>query len=180
MKKVLLIGLVFIIIWLAACSTDGESINEGANDIAVSNEEVPYEFEFKDLDGNVHQLSDYAGMPVYLRIWGSWCSVCVSTLGDLNAHAESAEDYVVLTVITPGVAGEMSSEDFAEWFKQYDYDNIVVLVDDKAQIVTDFNIQAYPSQVFFDENGVYITQLMGAIDQAMVEATFEASDRIKS
>ncbi len=142
-------------------------------------QEAPYAFEFEDLDGNVHHLSDYAGTPVYLRVWGSWCGVCVSTLGELDEHAADAKDYVVLTVVTPGVAGEMSKEDFAEWFKQYDYDNIVVLVDDKAQIVDDFTIQAYPSQVFFDENGDYITHMVGAIGQDMVEATFKARDRIE-
>ena len=174
MKKIFLIGLAFIMIFLAACSDREERI-----DIEAKEQETPYDFEFEDLDGNVHRLSDYAGTPVYLRVWGSWCSVCVSTLDDLNEHAGSAEDYVVLTVVTPGIAGEMSKEDFIEWFAQYDYDNIIVLIDDKAQIVDDFQIQAYPSQVFFDENGYYITHVMGAIGKDMVEAAFRASDRLE-
>lgn len=174
MKKLLLIGIALILLLMAACSK-----SETSFDIDDPEQEVAYDFEFEDLDGNVHRLSDYAGTPVYLRVWGSWCSVCVSTLDQLDAHAAAAEDYVVLTVITPGVAGEMSKEGFIEWYSQYDYENIIVLIDDKAQIVDDFRIQAYPSQVFFDENGNYITHMMGAIGQDMVEATFKASDRIE-
>jgi thioredoxin-related protein len=45
--------------------------------------------------------------------------------------------------------------------------------------VDDFHIQAYPSQVFFDENGNYITYMMGAIGQDMIDATFKARDRIE-
>ena len=174
MKKIMFIGLAALILLMAACSDRSERF-----DVDEPEQETPYEFEFEDLEGNTYKLSDYAGTPVYLRVWGSWCSVCVSTLGDLNELSRTADDYVVLTIVTPGVAGEMSKEDFAVWFTEYGYDDIVVLIDDKAQIVDDFRIQAYPTQVFFDADGYYKTHMPGAIGKDMVQATFKAMDRIE-
>jgi thiol-disulfide isomerase/thioredoxin len=37
----------------------------------VAGFEVP-NFQFKDLNGNTHQLSDYRGKYVLLDFWGTW------------------------------------------------------------------------------------------------------------
>lgn len=112
-----------------------------------------YEFELTDIDGNVHKLSDYKGKPVYLEVWGSWCSVCVTVLPDMNELAGADNDYHVLTVVFPNFAGEKSKDEFIEWYKELGYENLIVLMDEDAKIAYDFGINAFPSQVFFDKDG---------------------------
>lgn len=112
-----------------------------------------YEFELTDIDGNVHKLSDYKGKPVYLEVWGSWCSVCMTVLPDMNELAGADNDYHVLSVVFPNMFGEKSKEDFIEWYKELGYENLTVLMDEDAKIAYDFGISAFPSQVFFDKEG---------------------------
>jgi len=135
----------------------------------------PYEFEFADLDGNMHKLSDYAGKPVFLRIWASWCSVCVQALPSLDEIAAEAEDFTVLTVMTPNVSGEKSSDDFAAWFKELGYQNIIVLVDEKAQIMNDFGISAFPTQIMFDAQG---NAVYGAVGLMSKEDIFDTMGKL--
>jgi thiol-disulfide isomerase/thioredoxin len=120
-----------------------------------------YSFEFEDVDGNVHKLSDYAGRPVYLEIWGTWCSVCMSSLPELDAFAGEKHDFAVLSVVSPGASGEKNKEDFIAWYKEQGYKNLTVLLDEKWQIVNDFGVNAYPSIIIFDSSGVPVTGFAG-------------------
>ncbi len=43
---------------------------------------------------------------VYLKFWASWCSICLASLPDTDEIAkEAGDDYVVLTVVSPGHKG---------------------------------------------------------------------------
>jgi thiol-disulfide isomerase/thioredoxin len=144
---------------------------EAPQEDAGNADEMQYAFEFKDLEGNTHKLSDYAGKPVYLKVWASWCGVCVSSLPETNEMSGSVEDYTVLTVITPNQSGEKSLEDFKTWYaEQEDTENIVVLVDEEGQIISDFGVAAFPSQVFFDTNGNFSGGRIGLMAKDLIDA----------
>ncbi len=146
----------------AAVSGGSESIDD-----------IVYEFELTDLDGNVHKLSDYRGKPVYLRVWASWCSVCLSSLENLDKLAGEAEDFAVLSVVMPGYSGEMSAEDFSKWYKDFGYENLTVLLDPEAKIVSDFGINAFPSQIMFDAEGHIAYGVIGLMESELIEQTME-------
>ncbi len=135
---------------------------------SAQTQEPAYSFEFEDVDGNVHSLSDYSGKPVFLEIWGSWCSVCVSSLPDLDKFAGESHDFAVLSVVSPGASGEMGKEDFIEWYRQQGYNNLTVLIDEDWQIINDFGVNAYPSQIIFDANGAVVTGFAGLLPKETV------------
>ena len=47
------------------------------------------DFEFEDVDGEKHRLSDYKGMPIYLDIWATWCNPCKAIAPNFAALAET-------------------------------------------------------------------------------------------
>jgi thiol-disulfide isomerase/thioredoxin len=133
-------------------------------------QEFLYEFEFEDIDGNVHKLSDYAGKPVYLEIWGSWCGVCVAALEETVAWSKEPKDYYVLTVVFPDRSGEKSKEDFIAWYKEQGHEGMIVLLDTEGQILSDFGIRAFPSQIYFDVHGNFEGGQIGQLPRETIDA----------
>ncbi len=187
MKKIMVILTALLMtLSLAACGTNQEKPTETATPTASeqpaetpgetpeateepSIEDVVYEFEFKDMDGNVHKLSDYRGQAVYLRVWASWCGVCVSTLPDQDKLAGEDNDFVMLSVVMPDFGGEMSAEDFTKWYKDLGYDNMTVLFDPDAQVMYDFGINAFPSQIMFDAEGHIAYGAIGSMNTEQIK-----------
>lgn len=189
MKKLLLVIISAVLAagLLAACAPNNnntpdkpaavipeaeETAAPAAADDAEAEEPVAeaYAFELTDIDGNVHRLSDYQGKPVYLKVWGSWCPPCIASLPHLDELAAEAEDFAVLSVV-PKISGEKDRDEFTEWFKQQGYDNIPVLYDDDATIVNDFGITGFPTQIFFDANGVAVYGAVGVLEKSVIVDT---------
>ena len=189
MKKVIAAELVLMIIALslAGCATDNSTVsqttvategalqdNEQTTQVAESaepqvtedakqTEDNKYEFEFEDVNGEVHKLSDYKGKPVYLKVWASWCTVCMAYLSDLNDFAGQDNGFAVLSVVSPSRYGEKSKEEFIEWYKSLGYENLTVLLDENGTIIKDFGVISFPSQILFDAEGVPVVAYSGEL-----------------
>ena len=42
-------------------------------------------FRLADIDGKTHALSDYAGKPLLVNFWATWCPPCRTEMPDLDA-----------------------------------------------------------------------------------------------
>lgn len=60
--------------------------------------------EFKDLDGNVHSLSEYKGKYLIIDFWASWCGPCIMAFPQLKALKEKYGDK--LNVVSINVDGD--------------------------------------------------------------------------
>ena len=104
MKKLALVAAGILCTGLlGACSSQGmaTSNKDMSQQTAKAGARQPSgkkvkEFNLQGVDGKAYRLSDYKGKKVYLKFWASWCSICLSTLGDTNdlAKAEEGKDYV--------------------------------------------------------------------------------------
>lgn len=185
MKKIMAIALALLLVIVLVGCAPGNSQQTPAPEPKAETEPAPetesepapkpepYAFEFEDIKGEIHRLSDYAGKPVYLKIWTSWCGICVQTLGDLDMLSAQAQDYTVLSVVMPAYQGEMDRESFTEWFEELGYENIVVLFDDDAQIKADFGIRAYPSQILFDAKGHFAYGMPGLLSAEKINSVMK-------
>ena len=136
-----------------------------------------YNFSLDDMDGKQVSLSQFQGKKVYIKFWGTWCPLCLAGLedfADLAKSYEASEDAVILSVVAPGANGEMGKEDFLHWAKGRQLD-FTVLLDETGEINRLFEVRAYPTSVFLDENGRLSRKIVGeaskeAIAQELAEA----------
>ena len=158
---------------LSACknqmtSENGDKNAQVSSQVAKKGEEVP-DFELTGVDGKTYRLSDYKGKKVYLKFWASWCSICLASLPDTDELAkEAGDDYVVLTVVSPGQKGEQAEEAFKKWYQGLDYKNLPVLLDPSGKLLASYGVRSYPTQAFIDKEGKLVKIQPGFMDKETI------------
>ena len=119
--------------------------------------EMAPDFTLQGLDGKTYRLSDLKGKKVYLKFWASWCSICLSTLGDADQLAsEVGEDVQVLSVVSPNQNGEKSEADFKSWYAGLDYKHLPVALDASGNLLKAYGVRSYPTSAFIGRDGVLV------------------------
>jgi thiol-disulfide isomerase/thioredoxin len=92
-----------LLAWAGLAAVGGYARAEGKAEPAPL-ERVPLDVPLgKTLDGNVVRLSDFAGMPVVVFFWASWCPVCRTELPEMERLQLAAKKERVRVV---GINGE--------------------------------------------------------------------------
>lgn len=128
-----------------------------------------------DINGNEWNLSELGDKAV-VKVWASWCSICLSGMDEYNEFAATNEDGLVLTVVAPGFNGEKNKEDFIEWFNGLENtENIVVILDEENVLFTEFGLRGFPTYIYLHSDGTVFT---GAIGHQSREAVVGALDSL--
>lgn len=161
------------LVCLSACNNqttneNGDKQAQVSSQVAKKGEEVP-DFELTGVDGKTYRLSDYKGKKVYLKFWASWCSICLASLPDTDELAkEESDDYIILTVVSPGQKGEQAEGDFQKWYQGLDYKNLPVLLDPSGKLLASYGVRSYPTQAFIDKEGKLVKTQPGFMDKETI------------
>jgi len=135
--------------------------------------EMAADFTLKDKDDNEFSLASVKGKKVYVKFWASWCSICLAGLEELNTLAGKDKDFEIVTVVSPGVRGEKSKEEFIKWFDTLGYSNVKVLFDEEGKVGDAYGVRAYPTSAFIGSDGVLAKLLPGHAGSEQIEKIFE-------
>lgn len=128
------------------------------------------EIKLKTLDNNVVSLEQYKGKNVYMKMWASWCPICLAGLAEIDDLSSTPnKDFTIITVVSPDQKGEKSTEKFIEWYKGLDYKNITVLLDEQGELLKIAKVRGYPSNIFLDDKLNIIKTLPGHLTKKQIE-----------
>ena len=122
-------------------------------------------FALMDLDNNTVTLNDYEGKKVYVKFWGTWCSICLAGIDELESFAaeqNTGTDIAVITIVAPDINGEFKTDDFKDWYEKQGY-TFPVLFDDGGKVLKEFGIRAFPTSIIFEKDGKISTTRPGHI-----------------
>jgi thiol-disulfide isomerase/thioredoxin len=100
-------------------------------------------------------IADYAGKPIVVNYFGSWCPPCNMEAPDLGTFAAQNPGAQVV-----GVACEDTEPDAVAFMEKYGL--TYPLVVDDGSLASDAGITAYPTTVFYDAQGNEVDRLIGA------------------
>jgi len=124
-------------------------------------------FTLTDLSGKQVQLSDYAGRPVLINAWATWCPPCRAEMPDLHDFylAHQAEGFTLLAVN----AGE-SRPQVQSFIQQMGF-TFPVLLDPNITLLTDLGIRSFPTSILVGRDGKVKTIHVGMLtaDQLQTE-----------
>ena len=126
--------------------------------------------QLKDINNKPVSLDKYKGKKVYIKMWASWCPICLSGLNEINSlSADKNKNFTVITIVSPGIKGEKSTDKFIQWYKGLNYRNITVLLDEKGTVVKRAKILGYPSNIILDSNLNIISTSQGHMNAAQIK-----------
>ena len=126
--------------------------------------------QLKDINNKPVSLEKYKGKKVYIKVWASWCPICLSGLNEINSlSADKNKNFTVITIVSPGIKGEKSTDKFIQWYKGLNYKNITVLLDEKGTVIKRAKVLGYPSNIILDKNLNIISTSQGHMNATQIK-----------
>ena len=149
---------------------------------AYANETAGFDHLFTLQDGKGQSAKKWIqeGRPTLVKLWASWCPLCLSELDATQAWAQDKdfENINLVSVVSPGKLGEKSSTDFDEWYAGLNYPDLPVLRDPEGKVIKSTSVAVYPSWALFDKNKHLVRVVKGSLhkDQAIALVQDPKSD----
>jgi thiol-disulfide isomerase/thioredoxin len=125
-------------------------------------------FTFQNPDGSDASLKDFAGKPVLVNLWATWCGPCVAEMPTLDAVAADygPKGLAVLT-ISQDSQGEAVIKPF---FEKHPLPHLKGWIDPENQFGFHYNTGMLPTTVIYDAQGKEMARVVGAMDWTSKEA----------
>lgn len=112
------------------------------------------DFEFVDLEGATHRLSDYRGKVVLLDFWGAWCPPC---RGEAPHMVEAYERFAEEGFEIIGIDYNETEEQQLAFMQEFDIRWPQTRESDARRPIHDlFRVWNWPTHVLIDEDGAII------------------------
>ncbi|GGL54024.1 TlpA disulfide reductase family protein [Wenxinia marina] len=148
---------------LADVPLEGDMRKLTVHDAPMETSDTPFTLQ----DGGEATLADFAGTPVVLNLWATWCAPCREEMPTLEALAEEAgDDLTVLTVAT----GRNSPEGMAAFFDEIGVENLPLHTDPRQAFARDLGVLGLPVTILIDAEGHEVARLQGEADWSAPEA----------
>jgi len=135
-------------LWRSVADTDTPALPGGATgDLSLN---ALAAVEVTNLQGEAVSLADYAGTPLVINAWASWCPFCIDELpAFVEAQRQLGEDVVVIAIDR----GE--SADIAEEYLERvgDRGDVVWLLDPSDSFYGTIGGFSMPETLFIDSDG---------------------------
>lgn len=122
--------------------------------------EMASEAAFLDADGKKVTLADFAGKPVLVNLWATWCAPCVAEMPTLEALAAASVGKRAVIAVSQDIQG---AEVVAPWVANAGLKALPVYTDAENDLLMDYN-SALPTTIYFGADGRELWRVIGPLE----------------
>jgi thiol-disulfide isomerase/thioredoxin len=155
-----LVVLGFLVL-LAGCGLvqGGGRIEEGS---------AAPDFALQDLGGNEVRLSDFAGRPVLINFWNTWCPPCLGEMPDLEEIYQSESDGGLEILAVNLLYQETDRKEVEDFTRELGLSFPILL--DEGQVAADYRVVTLPTTIFVDKEGIVHQIQVGPVNKSFVRS----------
>ncbi|CAN5411575.1 TlpA disulfide reductase family protein [soil metagenome] len=119
-------------------------------------------FTFAAPDGSDATLKDFAGKPILVNLWATWCAPCVAEMPTLDAIAgDYGKQGLQVLTISQDTQGPQRVNAF---FAKRGFKHIKPWLDTENQFGFHYATGMLPTSVLYDAQGKEVARVIGALD----------------
>ncbi|MGN0925743.1 prolipoprotein diacylglyceryl transferase family protein [Ectopseudomonas mendocina] len=122
------------------------------------------DLQVRDMQGNAVNLRDYAGQPLVVNLWATWCPPCRREMPVLM-QAQQREAAITFLFVNQGESAALVSEFIA--VQQLSLGHL--LLDEQVKLGQLVGSRALPTTLFYDAEGRQIGSHLGELSHASLE-----------
>lgn len=126
------------------------------------------DFTVEDGEGNSVKLSDFAGKPVVVNFWASWCGPCKMEMPHFQTAWEEYGDKIEFLMVNMSAGFGDSKEDAQAVLSEGGY-TFPVYYDTLGQCATGYAVNAIPVTLFINADGTLNAQQVGMLSEAALD-----------
>ena len=130
------------------------------------------DFTVLDMNGNEVDLYDYAGKPIVVNFWATWCGYCKAEMPDFEAMYKKYGDRVHFLMVNV-TDGEFETVDSVKKYISSNGYTFPVYFDTEADAVNTYGVSGYPTTWFFTADGGSAYRAVGKISASTLESTIK-------
>jgi thiol-disulfide isomerase/thioredoxin len=115
---------------------------------------------FEDPSGDPASLADFAGKPVLLNLWATWCAPCVAEMPTLDALAADRPGIRVIA-LSQDLEGRQKVDAF---FERNKFASLEPYLDAELRLMGALKVQSLPTTILYDARGREVWRMTGAED----------------
>ena len=117
---------------------------------------------FSGPDGGDVSLSDFAGRPLLVNFWATWCAPCKAEMPTLDALAALEKGRVAVIAVSQDLEGRPPVVAF---FEKTGVKNLEPYTDSDNLLLAAFNNQlALPTTILYDSEGREVWRVVGGVE----------------
>lgn len=139
---------------------------------SVQNQKAP-DFTVTDIDGNKVSLSDFAGKPVVLKFWATWCFNCEAEMPSVEEVYQKYGDEVVFLMVNQTDGYQDTVESASLFIKEKGY-TFPIYFDTEFIATYAYGAYSIPRTFFIDQNGNLVDSHVGTMPESKLESLIDS------
>lgn len=131
------------------------------------------DFTMTDKDGNEVKFSSFAGKPIVLNFWASWCGPCQMEMPDFEEMYKTYGEEVAFVMVNMTDGAQETVDSATQFITEKGY-TFPVYYDTKMEGAYFYSVYSLPMTYFIDREGYVVGSSRGMISGENLQKGIEA------